>query len=174
MSPAWLGRRALIRIGGAGVVLVSIGLALASEWSAVLAWWIAIALLLPPLLWALKTRYVVLITICSIAFATQFATVPFFYVNRENFAWGHVKPFGFTAWEAFPILGKVSLFLFALVVFFRWFYPISLFGGSLRKLRSRMSRRFTPAVSDPHTHLWFELAPRRNSFLYVLLILLVV
>src|SRR5260221_821142 len=169
VTPVWSSKRGLILIGGAAVVLVSLGLAVASEWDAMLAWWIAIALLLPPLLWALKTQHVTLITICAITFATQFTTVPFFYVNRDNFHWGHVKPFGFTAWEAFPILAKVALFLVALAAFFNWFYPIRIVGGSLRKLRS------TRIVLDgKNTDLRFELAPRQNSVLYVTLILFIV
>ena len=116
------------------IVLVgSLGLAIAGEFHAMLAWWIAIGLLLPPLLWSYKTPYVALKTLCNISFITQFFTVPFFYLNRDNYPWGNVKPFYFTAWEVFPILSKVSLFLFALVLFFQWLYPISLFGGSLNK-----------------------------------------
>ncbi len=156
-------------------MLASLGLALAGEFDAMLAWWMAIALLLPPLLWAFKTRYVALITICSIAFATQFITLPFFYLDREEFAWGHVKPFGFTALEAFPMLAKVSVFLLVLIIFFRLFYRISFIGGSLCKLATSLPATSASTVLDrKHQKINIGLSPHRKSGLYLLLIILII
>lgn len=105
-------------IGLATVSIASAGLALSGETSAMLAWWMSIGLLLPPLVWAIRSRYVTPITVCALAFSTQFVTLPFFYTDRANFAFANVKPFGFTAAEAAPMLGKVALFLVSLLAFF--------------------------------------------------------
>lgn len=113
--------------------LFSAVMALFGEFDTMLAWWLAIALLLLPLLWAFKTPYVALKTICGISFITQSVTLPFFYLYRNDFAFQRVKPFCFTASEAFPMLAKVSLFLFSMLLFFKLIYPLSLFGGSPRK-----------------------------------------
>lgn len=161
--------------GGGGVILVSVALTLVGELAAMLAWWISIALLLPPLLWASKTRHVALIVICGLGFSTQFITVPISYIYRDNFPFGDVKPFGFTAWEAFPMLAKVSLFLFALIIFFRWFYRISFFGWAQRKLRAKLSHASMHSISGrQYQFADFHLKPRRNSWLYMLLIILVI
>lgn len=159
----------------AAVILASLGLALAGEFDAMLAWWMVIALLLPPLLWALKTPYVALKTICYISFLTQFITLPFFYLNRDKFAWGHVKPFEFTAWAAFPMLAKVSLFLFALVIFFRWFYQISLFGGALRKLPTQLPQ-VSASTGTEHQlqYVSFDVRQNRKSWQFVVLIILLI
>lgn len=135
----------------------------------------AIALLLPPLLWALKTRYVALITICSIAFATQFITLPFFYLNKDKFAWGHVKPFGFTALEAFPMLAKVSVFLLALIIFFRWFYRIAFIGGSPHNLKARLPQSWLSTISTKKNQGAINaLKPHRNAWLFVLFIIAII
>lgn len=156
-------------------MLGSLGLALIGEFEAMLAWWIAIFLLVPPFLWAVKTHYVALISLCSITLATQVITLPFFYLDRDEFAWRHVKSFGFTAWEAFPILFKVSLFLFALIVFFRWFYRISFFQRPLHGQTAMISPISSPTGSDQQDRYPSNDIPSyRNSGLYLLLIVLVV
>ena len=161
--------------GAGGGLLPSLGLAFAGEFDAMLAWWMVIILLLPPLIWALKTRYVALISICSIAFATQFITVPFFYLNRDEFAWGHIKPFGFTAWEASPMLAKVSFFLFTLIVFFRWFYGFSFMGGAPRNLTAKPSLSWAPKISGRLPQkLNTSLRTYRKAWLFDLFIILVV
>ncbi len=148
-------------------------LALFSEFETISAWWLAIALLLPPLLLALKTPYVSLKTICGISFLTQSITLPFFYLYRDSFAWGHVKPFYFTAWEAFPMLAKVSLFLFALALFFKLLYPISLFGGS-----SRESTYTNPQVAAYKNRFseysGYDVKCNRQPRLFTLLIILLI
>lgn len=155
------------------VILASLGLAIAGEFDTMLAWWLSIVLLLPPLLWALKTPYVSLKTICGISFLTQFVTLPFFYLYSANFAWGHVKPFHFTAWEAFPMLSKVSLFLIALILFFKWLYPISLFGGSSRKLTNSNSQ-ITATKDRLNKYSDFDVRYNRKPWLFTLLIILLI
>jgi hypothetical protein len=86
-----------------------------------LAWWGSLLLLGAPLLWALNTRWVSLITICGLSLLTQFITLPFFYLDKDDFAWSAIKPFGFSAAEAYPMLFKVSAFLFLLNIFYRIF-----------------------------------------------------
>ena len=155
------------------VLLASLGLAIAGEFDAMLAWWLAIVLLLPPLLWAFKTDYVALKTICGISFLTQIVTLPFFYLYRGNFAWGHVKPFNFTAWEAFPMLAKVSLFLFALLLFFKWLYPVTLVGGASRKFKNPNP----PDAATQHRHnkySGFNVSQNRKPWLFSLLIILLI
>lgn len=175
MRQVWSGKTKLLSFAGGGVILASLGLALAGEYDTVLAWWVAIALLLPPLLWALKTRYTALVTICSIAFATQFVTLPFFYLNRDKFAWGHVKPFGFTALEAFPMLAKVSFFLLAMVMFFRWFYRISFVGGSPHNLKVRLPQSWLFEISTKKNQgAIVALKPHHNAQLFVLFIIAII
>lgn len=158
---------------GGAVILASLGLAIAGEFNTMLAWLLAIVLLLPPLLWALKTPYMALKTICGISFLTQFVTLPFFYLDRDNFAWGHIKPFHFTAWEAFPMLAKVALFLFVLVLFFKWLYPISLFGGSPRKFTN--SNPQVAATKYPlNKYSGFDVSQNRKPWLFSLLIILLI
>lgn len=133
------------------VTLGSVSLAASGEIQAMLAWWMAIALLLAPLVWALSSRYVTLIVVCASAFMTQFMTLPFFYVDRDDFAFARVKPFGFTAAEAAPMLGKVALFLVSLVGFFKLASRVTIrqgvkpsaFGltrGTVRKTSTRDAR----------------------------------
>jgi hypothetical protein len=155
--------------GAVGVLLVSFGLAIADEFNTILAWWIAIILLLPLLLWALKTPYVALKTICISSFLTQFITLPFFYLRRDTFAWGHVKPFHFTGWEAFPMLAKVSLFMFALIVFFKWLYPISLFGG-----RSCSDKGSSPFKDHQNKYFGFDVRKNRKTLQFSLLLILLI
>ena len=155
------------------VALASLGLAIAGEFDAMLAWWLAIVLLLPPLLWAFKTPYVALKTICGVSFLTQIVTLPFFYLYRDNFAWGRVKPFHFTAWEAFPMLAKVSLFLFALLLSFKWLYSVTLFGGASRKFKN--SNHLVVAAKDRlNKHPMLDVKNNRNTWLFTLLIILLI
>lgn len=167
-----LSKRALA-YGGGGITLLSAGLAFAGEFDAMLAWWVAIILLLPLLLWAYKTRFVALITISSLAFATQLITLPYFYLTRVEFAWGHVKPFNFTAFEALPMLLKVSVFLFVLIASFKLFYRVSFIGGSSRKIANNSRNTFhhplqTEAIKRK------TIKSRQSAGLYILMILLTV
>jgi hypothetical protein len=154
------------------VILASLSLAIAGEIDAILAWWFAIVLLLPPFLWAIKTPYVALKTICGVSFLTQIVTMPFFYLYRDNFAWGHVKPFHFTAWESIPMLAKVSLFLFSLVLSFKLLYPISLFGGG-GKFKSSIPLRV--ATQDRlNIYSGYNLIQNKKTWLFSILIILLI
>jgi hypothetical protein len=156
------------------VVLVSFGLAIVGEFDTMFAWWLAIGLLLPPLLWAFKTPYVALKTICGISFLTQFVTLPFFYVYRDDFKWGHIKPFHFTTWESFPMLAKVSLFLFALVLFFKWLYPVIIVaGGSSRKL-TNVNHQAAVTKDLLNKSSGLHVRHNRKTWLFTLLIVLLI
>ena len=153
------------------VLLASIIFAFAGEFETVLAWWSSILLLLPPLLVAFQTPYVSLRTVCGISFLTQFITLPFFFLYKDDFVWGHVKPFHFTASEAFPILTKVSLFLCVLVICFKFFYPILFFGGSSLKYNKAISlNNITQDRSKISS--FFEAKKNRHKLLFSLLLIL--
>lgn len=168
-------RRKIPAIGATVVGVASIAMAVSGELEAMLAWWMVIALLLPPLLWVLKTRYVALKTICLLAFTTQFVTLPFFYINRDDFAWGHVKPFDFTAVEAWPMLSKVMIFLVCLIIFFKLLYRLRLIGGSGNP---RSGRLHLPSSQSKLKSFFADnaqyLKPSRQTWLYTSLIILVI
>jgi hypothetical protein len=146
------------------ITLCSLGLASTGEIQGMLAWWIAIAFLLPPLLWALKTRYFTLITICSITFFTQFITLPFFFLNKEDFTFSHIKPFGFTALEVAPMFLYVAVFLYALIILFKllyWLYPFGRtkkikenWGQTAPFLSNKMSNATLPIRTDKNKRSW--------------------
>lgn len=162
-------------LGSGSVLIFSLGLAIAGEFDAMLAWWFAIILLLPPLIFAFGTRYVSLMVICSVAFATQIITLPFFYLNREISYLGLMKPFEFTAWEAFPILVKVSLFLLALIVFFKLFYRFSFFRRALCKPSANWPESGATAISGQKSH-YAQIRLSRNvrPWLCILLTILLI
>ena len=62
------GEARLLWFGGGGTILASCFLVVTGEYEAVIAWWMAIALLLPPLIWAMRTRYLALTIICYSVF----------------------------------------------------------------------------------------------------------
>lgn len=164
----------LIVYGIGFITVSSLGLALAGEIQGMLAWWLAIAFLLPPLLWALKTRYVALITICVITFVTQFITLPFFFLNKEDFAWSHVKPFGFTALEVVPMFLYVAVFLCALIILFKSFYGFSLFGRT-KKIKDNWAQ--TAAFLSNGTanaSLSMRTVKNKNSWVFSVLIIIII
>ena len=164
-----------LAIGATLIGFASIAIAVSGEYEALMAWWMVIFLLLPPLIWALNTSYVALKTICLIAFTAQFVTVPIFYMDRDTFSWGHVKPFGFTAIEALPMLSKVALFLVFLIVFFKVLYDLPISGCTAqrrsKKFQSSATQLTLWAVIVENTH---SLKPGRNAWIYVGLIFLVI
>lgn len=166
-----LGNKTLLYYLFGTVVLVSFGLVIAGELETLFAWWLTIVLLLPPLLWAFKTPYVALKTICGVSFITQFITLPFFYVNSDRFAWGHVKPFNFTALESFPIMAKLSLFLFALVLLFKWIYTLNIAGGPFRNL-TKTNHQAAATEDRFNKNSAFDIRHNKNALLYTLLIVL--
>lgn len=154
------------------VMLVVLALAVAGESEALIAWCLALILLLPPLLWALKTRYVALITISLMACATQLITLPFFYLNRDDFAWGHVKPYQFTGLEALPMLLKVFLFLILLNLIFGIFYKVVSIGGSPRII-DNLNHNIT-SLSTTGLNFRNKLYNRVSSGIYTLMLILIV
>ena len=166
-----------LAIGASVIGVASLAMAISGEFEAMLAWWMVIVLLLPPLLWALKTRYVALKIICLLAFITQFVTLPFFYFNRDAFffTWGHVKPFGFTAVEAWPMLSKVMLFVVCLIIFFKLLFRLRLFGGSVNPRSDRFQLPSTQSkVRSFIAEKAHFLKPSRHSRIYGALIVLVI
>ena len=167
--------------GGVSIVLLSLALASFSEYDAMYAWWLVIALFLPALLWAVKSRFIALITIVSIAFLTQSLTLPIFYLRRDEFSWGHVKPFGFTALESLPILIKLAVFIYALIILFKLLFRVSLVGGSSRNLINKKLIKnelfISPASVSNNGNIYRieEFGGRRNgSGIYSLLIVLII
>ena len=154
-------------------IIVSLAFFVSGELVTLMTWWLMISLLLPPLVWTFRTRYVALKTICGVSFITQFLTLPFFYHYRNEFAWGHVKPFGFTVIEALPILAKVSLFLFSLIIFFKFFYSATLFGRRCNKIENDFSAHEAIKVSVNKQND-FDLRSNKNTGLFALLIIMII
>jgi hypothetical protein len=164
-----------LAFGATIVALGSLAMAVVGETEAMLAWWMAIVLLLPLLLWAFKTRHIALITISLITFFSQFFTLPFFYIGRDDFLWGHVKPFGFSAWEAFPMLSKVMLFIVCLILFFRLLYRLTLYYGSSSPCSCRFNLQSSQLKQKSFiVHNAQHLKPSRNTYLYTFLLVLVI
>jgi hypothetical protein len=97
------------------IVFFSIGLALHKEFETLFSFWLTVALISPPFLWAMSTTHTSLKCFTLIAFVTQFLTVPYFYLERDKWPFFDKAPFGFTAVEAFPILVKVSFYLLTVI-----------------------------------------------------------
>jgi hypothetical protein len=163
----------ILYYGLVSVTIVSLLLVFAGEFDTMLAWWLTILLLLPPLFLAYKTNYVALKTICSISFATQFFTLPFFYLYRGTFPWGHVKPFNFTWLEAFPILAKVSLFLFALIFFFRILYSFTVIGGKSARINKNKHTALDVKKYLSHND-FFDVRHNKNSVKFSLIICILI
>jgi hypothetical protein len=163
-----------LAISATMIGVASMAIAASGEYEALMAWWMVILLLLPPVMWALDTPYVALKTICLIAFTGQFVTVPIFYMDRDSFSWGHLKPFGFNAMEAWPMLLKIALFLVFLVIFFKVLYSFK----NLEYTLPRRSKKNHLSGTQPKLRSFFlenthSLKPSRNAWIYVGLILLV-
>ena len=158
----WLGGGVLL------IALISVVLMIKNEWETVFAWWLATILLLPGLLLALRSEFVSLKVICLIAFITQFVTLPIFFLARDDFKWGYVNSFGFTAGECLPILLKVGAFMVILVLCFHFLSRLPFFSVWYRKTGSvaqHLQRsRFTDELLKPSSHPWN----------YVVLIVLVI
>jgi hypothetical protein len=101
-----------------GLLGVSFCLVLLNQVDAMLALCSTFILLFPLFLISIKTESKSLITICLITFLTQLITVPSFFIFKEDFRWGHVKPFGFNFTDIMPILFKVELFIGFILFFY--------------------------------------------------------
>ncbi len=128
------------------------------------AWWIALMLLLPGLMLALRTSLISIKAIALIVFFTQFITVPYFFHTPEAYKYQLFKPFGFMATDIFPIFVPSGIFLVLLVFFARL---LSKFMG--------LSKPYICVVAD--TPLLKEKPGERlgkHNELYVTLIMIVV
>ena len=166
-----------LAFGATVIVVGSVVMALTGETDAMLAWWMVILLLLPPLLWALKKRYTALKTICFLTFSSQFVTIPFFYINRDDFLWGHVKPFNFTAVEALPMLSQVMLFVVCLIFFFKFLYRFRLFAGSSNHCSSRFhlqSLQLNLKSNFVHNVQYLKLTRKSWLFTFIIIILITI
>lgn len=90
-------------------------------------------LIFPPFLLSLSTPYISLKIFLLISLVTQYITLPYFFLDRDRWIFSDTIPFGFTALETFPILLKISLFLFAVLFFFRLIFRLSWTQRSIRK-----------------------------------------
>jgi hypothetical protein len=158
-----------------GIFLISVALALKSEFQAILAWWLSIILLAPTFLWALKTKYVALKTICGVSFVTQLITIPFFFIQRDEFPWGHVKPFTFTALESLPILGKIFIFMIIFILSFKLLYLVPIFGGTISKLKKQSSNLDSSINIYKKNKLELNiLSKNRNTNIYSFIIIILI
>jgi len=114
------------------VITVSLFLTIIGEYQAFLTFWLAITLLLPPLLWSFKKPYITPKIFCLTAIFSQLLSIPGLYINKDRWAWWDSKPFTFMALETVPIFAKVALFLWAFVILFNVLYSL----GGFKKLRN--------------------------------------
>lgn len=150
------------------MALLSAVLVIKNEGDTLFAWWLATILMLPGLLLALRSKFVSLKVFCLIAFVTQFITVPTFFLSRDEFAWGHAKPFGFNAVEVLPIFLQVGAFLLLLGLLFLALSRLPLFA---------VTRFKTGILAIPPQTDWLTnklQKPTHNHLAYVVLILLVI
>jgi hypothetical protein len=89
---------------------------------------VLILLFSPILVVIMKTSYTALKIFCIVAVVTQVLTLPLFFLtnNSLDWKWSGVNPFGFTFLETVLIIGKVALFLYALVVFVSYLHRFSI------------------------------------------------
>lgn len=152
------------------ISLIAILLIIFYKFIITLAFFSAIVLLLPPLIWSIKTRFVTLISICSIAFLTQIITLPFFYLNADDFLWGNIKPFRFSVYEAISILINVTIFLLSLIIFFKYLYKFTFFGGSVILEKNKIKTVFR----NLNLKYLSDNSNSKNTHIYITLFILLI
>jgi hypothetical protein len=102
------------------MLVLSAYLVISNEINTMLAWWLTTLLLLPGLIYALRTQILSTQILSLIIFCTQFVTLPIFFIHPERYTYYYLKPFFFTVYEVFKIMYPVGLFMILLV----WFTKI--------------------------------------------------
>lgn len=146
------------------MVLLSLLLALEDEGQTILAWWLATILLLPPLWLAFRSTFLTIRVILIIVFTTQLITVPGFFLNRDDFWLGEIKPFDYSAPEVAIIFLKVTIFLTSICIFLQ---TISLYVPDINHQLARHS-------FQAHRSIPTVLKRPKNAWMYTLLLLLVI
>lgn len=90
-------------------------LLISGEVQTVIACWIMIVCLLPPLILSWRTAYLSIKLFCGIVFVTQLVSLPVFFMNPSLYVFQRHCPFDFTAVEVLPIYLRLSLFLLMMV-----------------------------------------------------------
>jgi hypothetical protein len=132
------------------------------------AWLSTIVLLLPSLILSLRTTFISLKVVCSIAFISQFITVPVFFFARDEFSWGHIKPFTFTVLEVWQILSVIGISLLIIILFFHTLTHFRLF--AIPNSNPERGR----GIPKKNIILNNITSPSKHPWLFVLLILLVI
>ena len=114
------------------IVLISALMILYEELNAMIAWWTTIILLFPFLYITSKGKYISPKVLALIVFITQFVSVPFFYLNRNEYNMGHIHPYLFEPIEVWPMLSKVSLFMLFFII------SIYLISGIYKKYKTEI------------------------------------
>ena len=106
----------------AGLFMVSILLYMVFEeaWSAIHAWFLVTAFMLPLVFLASSTKLFSVRLFIFIGFVTQFITVPFYYLFPESYSFHNEKPFAFDGDEILYIFPYVSIFLLLVILFSKW------------------------------------------------------
>lgn len=95
--------------------VTSLIFAILGELQTLFAWWFAIGLMLPGLLFAFNSSQISLKVFCFISFVTQLITVPISYLQRESYSFVE-KPYDFTAISIIPIFIRIGFFILSLSV----------------------------------------------------------
>jgi len=106
----------LILLGFAIFAIALFLMLIYGEYETMIAWTIMIISLGLPLIISLKTVYLSIRIIFLIIFFTQFITLPFLYLAKDQFAWGHVKAYTFTGVEVSPIMFKIFIFMLSILI----------------------------------------------------------
>ena len=97
------------------------------EATAVAAWWLVIVMLFPIVILSMSCDSIVLRMFISVAFLTQFVSMPLFMANRELYTYyggRAVKGFTFTIHEILSIYFLIAIFLILVVGFSKIFITL--------------------------------------------------
>jgi hypothetical protein len=152
------------------LVIVSCFLAGYGHFQALASWWFLIILFFPVLTWSIKTSYLAPKIFCIVAIFTQVVTVPWFFVlNSDDWVWAGVNPFEFTALETVPIIGKITLFLYAFVIFVSFFHRLSIKKRLSVKHILRNSKQIRASTSNEVFNVWKKGSILVYSFIFILI-----
>lgn len=111
-------RKAKLFVGLTIVLLAfSIYLVAVEETETMLASWLIGIFLLPGFLLGLRSQLLSVRVMVWTALVTQLFSLPLFFLERDDYAFGDAKPFGFSAIDVLPIASLLGLFLILFAIF---------------------------------------------------------
>ena len=101
-------------------LVLSCILLLTNQVELLIAYWIMMTSLIPPLLLIQRSRFISVKVFVWLAFLTQSVTLPFFYLYPDTYVHQSHRFFGYSGLEAFPVYARLGFFLlfFFLIVWF--------------------------------------------------------